>query len=583
MWLLAPAVVWSIAGSDSGAGAGVEADLRTMRCLGTFGCAVVTALTAQTSTGVRGIEPTSPAHVRLTLDALASDMPAAAIKVGMLCNGEVATEVAAAIEKAAVPVVVDPVMLSSSGRRLLDARGLEVLAQRIAPACAVLTPNAREAEVLLGLEAGSLLTLSDAVDAARSLRNIFGCDLFLKGGHLGMSTEVVDVFVDDSKTMILRGPRSRNEAHGTGCVLSSAMAAFLAKGETRADAAVAAKALCAEAIAGAVAVGPGPPAALTPPTWPARPHLFPLVGDPRRFPRIDGSPPRLYALANSAARAAQLFEAGVGDVQLRIKDPAVDIAAEVRTSLASARGGRLWVNDHWLVAVQCGAYGVHLGQEDLADADLDALERSGLRLGVSTHSYEELARALAVRPSYVAFGPVFGTASKKIRFSPRGTAMVRAWRAFVPRDTPLVTIGGISLENAPAVLDAGADSIAVISVGSADRPCRLGPRPPSLGCITLAAVLDPRLDRSLPGVTLALRIILTLIVLIVSRQTRKKRHRHTMGGKSLQNSHPKKYGKGSRRCRVCGNQQGIIRKYNINCCRQCFRQYASDIGFVKYN
>ncbi len=122
------------------------------------------------------------------------------------------------------------------------------------------------------------------------------------------------------------------------------------------------------------------------------------------------------------------------------------------SSRGGGGGGRLWVNDFWRAAIKHGAYGVHLGQEDLEAGGgeaLAAISAAGLRLGLSTHSYAELARATAVRPSYISLGPVFATTSKKVAFSPRGAGLVGTWRALV--DVPLIAIGGISLERAPEV------------------------------------------------------------------------------------------------------------------------------------
>lgn len=135
-------------------------------------------------------------------------------------------------------------------------------------------------------------------------------------------------------------------------------------------------------------------------------------------------------------------------------------------------GARLWVNDFWEMALRHGAYGLHIGQEDLAaslrqgagghDASpLKQIQQAGIRLGVSTHTYGELARATALRPSYVSLGPIFPTQSKVVRFGAQGTARIQQWRKLV--DCPLVVIGGIVLEAAPSCLEAGADGICVIS------------------------------------------------------------------------------------------------------------------------
>lgn len=184
----------------------------------------------------------------------------------------------------------------------------------------------------------------------------------------------------------------------------------------------------------------------------------------------------LYACVDSSDWVRRLFALGVKDVQLRIKDrPMAEIEAEVAVAADAARamGGRLWVNDYWALAVKHGAYGLHVGQEDLdtlwqsqeggATSPLDAVREAGVRLGISTHSFEELGRAVALRPSYISLGPIYPTASKQVRFGPQGPQRIAQWRALVEVDTPLVAIGGIGLETAPACVAAGADGVCVIS------------------------------------------------------------------------------------------------------------------------
>ena len=481
-----PPIAWSIAGSDSGGGAGVEADLRTFRALGVHGCAVVTSLTAQNSLGVAAALETPPSHVAATIAALESDLAPACVKVGMLSGAGAAREVAAFLERnAACRLVLDPVLASSSGRPLLDAAGVAVLVGDLLPRCAVATPNAREAEALLGLEPGGVRTAGDVEAAAAAFLGRFGCgSVLLKGGHVDLG-DAADFWTDGARTAWLAGGRvaglGAGGAHGTGCVLSSALAAALARGDDVADAVVVAKAFCGAAIARAAAarVGAGPPPADAPPAWPgprAATYGVPRAGlgrrlapgPPRAFPPVAGL--RLYALAPSAARCAALWDAGVRDVQLRVKGARRDaVAAEVEAAAAAAAArpaARLWVNDDWRLAARFGAFGAHLGQEDLAalgDGDLAELRDSGLRLGVSTHCLSELAVAAALAPSYVALGPVFGTTSKHVPFSPRGLDLVSDWRALVPDGVPLVAIGGVTLERAAGVLEAGADGIAVIS------------------------------------------------------------------------------------------------------------------------
>lgn len=146
---------------------------------------------------------------------------------------------------------------------------------------------------------------------------------------------------------------------------------------------------------------------------------------------------------------------------------AITVCPLLRVCVTVEHGTQLWVNDHWRIAVAAGAYGVHVGQEDLAamgSAALHELARSGTRLGISTHSYAELATALAVNPSYISLGPIYATDSKDVsRWEPQGLDRIAHWRSLLPDGMPLVAIGGISLERAPGVLSAGADGIAVIS------------------------------------------------------------------------------------------------------------------------
>ncbi|EPX1392752.1 thiamine phosphate synthase [Cronobacter sakazakii] len=173
----------------------------------------------------------------------------------------------------------------------------------------------------------------------------------------------------------------------------------------------------------------------------------------------------LYPVVDSVEWVTRLLDAGVRTVQLRIKDKTdaeveIDIAAAI--ALGQRYHARLFINDYWRLAIKHQAYGVHLGQEDLQTADLDAIRNAGLRLGVSTHDDMEIDVALAVRPSYIALGHVFPTQTKQMPSAPQGLAQLAA---HVKRlgDYPTVAIGGISLERAPAVLETGVGSIAVVS------------------------------------------------------------------------------------------------------------------------
>jgi thiamine-phosphate pyrophosphorylase len=176
-------------------------------------------------------------------------------------------------------------------------------------------------------------------------------------------------------------------------------------------------------------------------------------------------PDRFYPVVDSVAWVARLAALGVDTIQLRAKNLNDAEALQIVTdALAATKGtpAKLVVNDYWRAAIVAGAKYLHLGQEDLADADLKAIRDAGLLLGISTHDDEELATALRAKPDYVALGPIFPTTLKSMRFAPQGISKITEWKKRVGH-LPLVAIGGIKFEQAAAIFAAGADSIAVVS------------------------------------------------------------------------------------------------------------------------
>ncbi len=172
-----------------------------------------------------------------------------------------------------------------------------------------------------------------------------------------------------------------------------------------------------------------------------------------------------YPIVPDVGWMRRIVPLGVGMVQLRLKDAAPDeVATQIKESLALCRahGCQLIVNDYWQAAIDAGADFVHLGQEDLAGADLPAIRKAGLRLGISTHSEDELETALSASPDYVALGPIYETKLKAMTWAPQGLERIAVWRRRIGT-LPLVAIGGITPERAGGVLAAGADSVAVIT------------------------------------------------------------------------------------------------------------------------
>ncbi|KWH25737.1 thiamine-phosphate pyrophosphorylase [Burkholderia multivorans] len=175
----------------------------------------------------------------------------------------------------------------------------------------------------------------------------------------------------------------------------------------------------------------------------------------------------LYPVVPDAEWVERVLDCGVQTVQLRVKGAAPDaLRREIARAVAAGRrypDARVFINDHWQIAADEGAYGVHLGQEDLETADLAALARAGLRLGLSSHGYYEMLRALHERPSYLALGPVFATATKAVAAPPQGLARIARYARFAGPRVPLVAIGGVGLDALPAVLATGVGSVAVVS------------------------------------------------------------------------------------------------------------------------
>ena len=175
--------------------------------------------------------------------------------------------------------------------------------------------------------------------------------------------------------------------------------------------------------------------------------------------------PRFYPIFDDAAWLDRALPLGVRLVQLRIKDRPVDhLRDQIRRALMLSRrhGAALVVNDHWQIAIDEGAEWLHLGQEDLADADLSAIRRAGLRLGLSTHDHAELDRGLACAPDYIALGPVYPTILKQMAWGPQGLARVTEWKRLIG-PIPLVAIGGFTVERAKGAFDAGADVVSAVT------------------------------------------------------------------------------------------------------------------------
>jgi hydroxymethylpyrimidine/phosphomethylpyrimidine kinase len=250
-------VCLSIAGSDSGGGAGIQADLKAFARCGVHGTTAITALTAQNTVAVTRVLAVEPAMVVAQIEAVASDLGVDAVKIGMVGGAPVIEAVAGALDAlpAATPVVLDPVMVAESGARLLEADAERALVELLLPRATVVTPNVPEARVIAGTPGADL----DGEPLARAVRDAGARAVVLTGGHRAQAT---DVLLDGDDVVLIEGPRHPDgAAHGSGCTHSSALAAHLALGFELRDAARAARAIAADAVAHglrSLGAGPGP-------------------------------------------------------------------------------------------------------------------------------------------------------------------------------------------------------------------------------------------------------------------------------------------------------------------------------------
>lgn len=462
-----PPIAWTIAGSDSSGGAGIQADLKSFHDFGVHGCSVITALTAQNSTAVGHIEVTSHKSLAAQINALDSDLPAKAIKLGMLADTTLATSITKYLDDYSGIVVCDPVLKASSGDPLAAAAVTDLLRQEILPRTSLITPNKNEAEALLNRAINSQPEIEQA---ARDLLAL-GCQaVLITGGHFdAINGRRLDYFTNGERSFWLSGPSIDTiHSHGSGCTLSSAITACLAKGYDMVDALVLAKAYTTQGFRNAVQIGGGPGAV-------AHGKAFPVL---ENFPTIHSQADHqalkfsscqalgLYPIVDSAEWIERLLPLGIKTIQLRIKDQPVEkLREQIKRAVALSEQyqAQLFINDYWQLATECGAYGVHLDQENLDQADLSAIAAAGLRLGISAHSNAEIARAHGIKPSYIAIGPVYETTTKAMKFLPQGLNSLQQWVELLQPAYPLTAIGGISLERTADVLGTGVASCAMVS------------------------------------------------------------------------------------------------------------------------
>ena len=480
-------IVGCFSASDSSGHAGLQADLRTLSDLQVHGYSVITALTAQNSLGVDAIHPSESSHIQHQWQSLINDAPPKVCKIGLLANPQhIDTLIDIIIHSKnndGCYWIADPVLQSSTGANFHSTSMIKAY-KKLLPHIDLLTPNIPEAEALLG----QTLTTTAAIESAAQTFIELGVKaVLIKGGHKSecqsqqtisnhrcqdffYSPQNINQTNNPTRSDWLSSPRQhQSNTRGTGCTLSTAIAAFIAHGKNCHDALILAHAYTQQGLRHAYQVGQGA-GPISNKGWPTQLSDYPCVSHssayspPAPFASCNTNALGLYPVIDSAAWLQKLLTAGVRTIQLRIKNIHGDhLLATLTKAIALGKkyNARLFINDHWQQAIQLGAYGVHLGQEDIDTADIEALRNAGLRLGVSTHSEYEWGRALALRPSYIALGAVYPTQTKPAQVI--GLNNLKRWVPLLQQHYLVTAIGGINPQNIDDVLATQVGSIALVT------------------------------------------------------------------------------------------------------------------------
>ena len=479
--------ILTIAGNDSSGLAGIQRDTQTIVALGGHAKTVISACTAQNSNGVQSINPVSDEIFAEQLKAQfhpdsKDKHPVNAIKIGLVASENQINLIKELCPSLGAPIVVDPVLAASSGEAFTNDSLLEHYRSTLLPVCTLITPNLDEASLLINSKSASTKVSSfDEIEAAAKALVALGAEaVLIKGGHQTHEGEptskVHDFFYSEKVSFWLSSERvDTQNSRGTGCALASSIATALGLGYTLEDAVTIGKMAINEGLNTSYAIeGQAGPVNVT--RFPDTQDYLPCVSQ-KNFLDTEFSafPPctlangedtalGLYPVVDSSEWIARLLPQGIDTIQLRCKTltgDALEKEIQQAVAIADKYNARLFINDYWELAIKYKAYGVHLGQEDLDDADVLAIQKAGLRLGTSTHCHYEVARAHTYRPSYIACGPVFHTDTKKMPWVPHGQSGFHYWRSVLTY--PMVAIGGINETRIQTMLEAGADSVAMIT------------------------------------------------------------------------------------------------------------------------
>jgi len=470
-----------LVGGTDPSGAGLQTDWKVANALQIEACSVVTAVTSQNNGTVldSGILPSQQFQSQL---AALKNEEFSAIKIGMLGNGQIIEVLLKFLENlsADIPIILDPVLAASSGGALLSEQGVKLLLSKLLPLVSVVTPNLDELALLTH---STINNVENLEQAANQLLDLGAKSVLVKGGHFQADSELsTDFYISKNDKFCLIGNRwpDRKNVRGTGCVFATSIAAMMSKGYCLPDALVLAKAIVSQGIRQALKTGEQYKFHFDPvhanenfslQDLPKLTHSFEMQDSRYDFPDCGSMKLGLYPVVDSVEWIKKLVLLGIETIQLRIKTDIAEkktpeqIEQEIIEAILFCREhkARLFINDHWRLALKHKAYGIHLGQEDLATANLQEISDSECRLGISTHSYMEVARTHAINPSYIALGPIFATTSKDMPWIPQGVPAVENWVKLLGEEYPLVAIGGINFERAESLKQTGVGSVAMIT------------------------------------------------------------------------------------------------------------------------
>ena len=486
-------IVWTIAGSDSGGGAGIQADLQTINDLSAHACTVITAITAQSSVAVDLVEAVSNDMLQQQLDTLAKDLPPVAIKIGLLANQQQVNFLAERLTRFnqhsehSVPVVLDPVLVATCGDQLNTDAIINFVPFK--GLISLITPNYEELITLT-----SNLQSPTTIERAEWLSQELNCSVLAKGGDQPLSTSdnvkhSKDILIcrnvkfcselHENETITLVNTRiDTKNTHGTGCTLSSAITSFLAHGYPLQDSVIQANAYVHKGIKQSFKVGSGAgPIAKT--GWPDELEDFPQIQckhsaissfeNHSTFKKLKHEI-GVYPVVETTELIETLLKAKCKTIQLRIKDNLVKqygkawLEQQIKQAirLGEEYDAQVFINDHWQLAIKHNAFGVHLGQEDIFTSNISKLKASGLALGLSSHGVFEALIAQQIKPSYIAIGHIYPTTTKDMPSNPQGIIKAQHQVQLLKQHVPLVAIGGINHARFNEVKSTGIDGVAVV-------------------------------------------------------------------------------------------------------------------------